>query len=216
MPWTMPGMRAAMLGLHDQDIAAVPLGDDLVLQVLRRVLAAQVRLERAAQARALLAQPLADDLQLRAGVIDDVAGRVDLVARRGDLALERRRAAADGLEARERSGRAADGGARLVDRIEKRREREQPERLERPALDRRARAKICGRSSTRAAETHRSRRETAPLRSCARADRATVCGSSRRLQPRETLAAHRRQREGRDGLDDAIEFEGPQGAWLHR
>ena len=38
----------------------------------------------------------------------------------------------------------------------------------------------------------------------------------RRLQPAETLAAHRRQREGRDRLDDPIEFEGPQGAWLHR
>ena len=76
------GNRAAMLGFDDEHIAAVPLGDDLILQMLRRVLAAQVRLERAPQPRPLLAQPLADDLQLRARVIDDVAGRVDLVARR--------------------------------------------------------------------------------------------------------------------------------------
>ena len=38
-----------MLGLHQQHVAAVALGDDLVLQVLRRVLAAQVRVQRLAQ-----------------------------------------------------------------------------------------------------------------------------------------------------------------------
>ena len=80
LPCTMPGIAAAMLGLHDQHVAAVALGDDLLLQVLRRVLAAQVRLERAAQPRALLAQPIADALQLRARVVDDLAGRIDLVA----------------------------------------------------------------------------------------------------------------------------------------
>ena len=38
----------------------------------------------------------------------------------------------------------------------------------------------------------------------------------RGLQPAETVAAHRREREGGHRLDDPIEFEGPQGAWLHR
>ena len=32
----------------------------------------------------------------------------------------------------------------------------------------------------------------------------------------EALGSHRREREVLDGLDDAIEFEGPQSAWLHR
>ena len=44
-------------------------------------------------------------------------------------------------------------------------------------------------------------------------DRARI---DRWLQPRQTLAAHRRQRERLDGLDDAIEFEALEGAWLHK
>jgi hypothetical protein len=38
----------------------------------------------------------------------------------------------------------------------------------------------------------------------------------RRLQAAEALTAHRRQRKRLYSLDDPIEFEGPQGAWLHR
>ena len=75
------GNGAAMLGLDDEHVAAVPLGDDLVLQILRRVLAAQVRLERAPQPGPLLAEPIADDLQFGARVIDHVARRIDLVPR---------------------------------------------------------------------------------------------------------------------------------------
>ena len=56
---------AAMLGLDDEHVAAVALGDDLILQVLRRFLAAQVRLERAAQPRPLLPQPIADQPSAR-------------------------------------------------------------------------------------------------------------------------------------------------------
>ena len=111
-PCTMPGIAAAVLGLDDEHVAAVALGDDLILQVLRGVLAAQVRLERAAQPRALLAQPLANALQLRAGVVDDVAGRVDLLAHLRDLALERRGAAAGRFEQRERSAARAGSPAR--------------------------------------------------------------------------------------------------------
>jgi hypothetical protein len=43
--------RAAMLRLDDEDIAAVPLGDDLILQVLGCVLAAQIRLEQKLRSR---------------------------------------------------------------------------------------------------------------------------------------------------------------------
>ena len=120
-----------MLGLHEEHVAAVPFRDDLVLQILRGVLAAQVRLERASQARALLAQPLPNELQLGARVVDDLTRRVDLVARLRRLAFERRGAAARGFEQRKRSRRASDSSPRFVDRIEKRGEREQAERFER-------------------------------------------------------------------------------------
>ena len=89
-----------MLGLHDEHVTAVSLGDDLILQVLRRVLAAQIRLERRAQARPLLAEAIANELQLRARAVDDVAGGVEFVAHRRRLALERGGGAARLIEQR--------------------------------------------------------------------------------------------------------------------
>ena len=77
------GDPVAVLGLHDDHVATVAFGDDLFLQVLGGVLPAQVRLERAAQPRLLLPHLVADRAQRRAGVIDDVAGRIDLFARVG-------------------------------------------------------------------------------------------------------------------------------------
>ena len=100
--------RRPVLGADDEHVAAVAVGDDLLLQVLRRVLAAQVRLERAAQPRPLLAQPIAHAPQLRARIVDDLAAGVDLAADVGDLRLEgggacrQSRAGSD-----RRSGRAA-------------------------------------------------------------------------------------------------------------
>ena len=44
---------------------------------------------------------------------------------------------------------------------------------------------------------------------------ATFCGSVDGCEPRQALVAHRRQREAADRLDDAIELERPQNAWLH-
>ena len=72
------GNVAAVLRSDDEHVAAVAFGDDLILEVLRRVLAAEVRLERAAQAGALLPQPIANGFQLRTRVVDDFARRVDL------------------------------------------------------------------------------------------------------------------------------------------
>ena len=132
----MPGMADAVLGAHDEHVAAVAVGDDLVLQVLRRVLAAQVRLERAPQARPLLAQAVAHRLQLGAGVVDHLAGRLDLVPRLGDLAAERRPAFGQGLRAAETAcavRRMARAGG--LDRLEELGQAEQPQRLERAALD---------------------------------------------------------------------------------
>ena len=85
------GDRRPMLGADDEHVAAVAVGDDLLLQILRRVLAAQIGLERAAQPGPLLAQALTDAAKLRARVVDDVAAGIDLPADVGDLRLEGRR-----------------------------------------------------------------------------------------------------------------------------
>ncbi len=90
-----PGNRGPVLGSDDEDVPAVAIGDDLLLQVLRRVLAAQIRLERAAQPRALLAKPIAQALQLRARIVDDLAAGIDLATDVGDLAFEGRRRVGD-------------------------------------------------------------------------------------------------------------------------
>ena len=99
--------RAAMLGTNHQHVAAVAIGDDLLLQILRRVRAAQERFERRRAASLLLpAQPLADAGERRAGVVGDLAGRLDLAPHVGDLALERRDGfapAASGSETRRRA-----------------------------------------------------------------------------------------------------------------
>ena len=209
--------RAAVLGLDDEHVAAVPLGDDLVLQVLRRLLAAQVRLERAAQARALLPQPIANQLQLRA--------RVDRRRRRtgrscratcADLALERRGAAARRLEQRERARRAADG----------RRATRPPSRETRPAPAAAAAssarpstasaARICGRSLDARSGNSALRGEVPRGFGRGGEQLRHLLRVGRRREPRQPLVAHRRQREAADGLDDAIEFEGPQGSRLHR
>ena len=84
------GNRRPVFRADDEHVAPVAVGDDLLLQVFRRVLAAQVGLERPAQPRALLAQAIAQALQLRTGIVDDLARRIDLAADVGDLALEGR------------------------------------------------------------------------------------------------------------------------------
>ena len=112
LPCTMPGIARAVFRADDEHVAAVAVGDDLLLQVLRRVLAAQVGLERAAQTRALLAQPIANALQLRTGIVHDLAAGIDLAAHVGDLALERGGRFDDRAEQRERRAGAADAARR--------------------------------------------------------------------------------------------------------
>ena len=141
--------RRPVLGADDEHVAAVAIGDDLLLQVLRRVLAAQVRLERAAQPRPLLAQAIAQALQLRAGIVDDFAGGIDLAA---DVARSRARTRPRSRRWRASSGNAAARaggcrGTRGVDRGE-----ESPPAPRRPAvrarvLRRRATSGVASRSS---------------------------------------------------------------------
>src|SRR5262249_60398316 len=86
------------------------------------------------QARAAPPSPFANYLPLAAGVIHDIAGRIDLVARSRDFVLEGRRAGACGPEQRKRSRRSANGGARFADRIEEPGECQETHRLERTSL----------------------------------------------------------------------------------
>ena len=98
------GDRGAVLGADHQHVAAVAIGDDLLLQVLRRVASAQKSVERRPQLRALLPQPIADARQRRRRVVGDVAGRIDLPPDVGDLALERRDALDQRAQQRKRIG----------------------------------------------------------------------------------------------------------------
>ena len=123
--------------------------------------------------------------------------------------------AGDGFEAGKRTGSAADGGPRLVDRIEKRGQREQPQRLERPPFDRQRveRLRQLGRRPQRERSVHRQETRRLGRMSEQIGDRRRL---DRGLQSVETLAAHRRQGEGGNCLNNPVEFEGPEGAWLHR
>ena len=209
------GDRGAVLGADDQHVAAVAVGDDLLLQVLRRVLAAQVGLERAAQPRALLAQPIADAPQLRARVVHHLAARIDLAAHVGDLALERRGGLDDRGEQRERGAGAADAAGGWPQRIRGTSRARAGAAVRARALRRRALRGSRPVRRARAARSRRFPRETAPLRpsSPARAppSPASCSGCSRASRSR----AGRRLREPRDGRDDAIEFEGLEGSGMH-
>ncbi|OFW32198.1 MAG: hypothetical protein A3G76_09275 [Acidobacteria bacterium RIFCSPLOWO2_12_FULL_65_11] len=208
------GNGATMLGPDEQDVPAVALGDDLVLEVLRRLLAAQVRLERAAQSRALLAQSLANELQLRAGMIDDFAGGVDLVPCLRRLAPEGGRGPARRVEPRKRSGRPANRRSGVVDRVKEGGEREQLVRVERRALDgeRAQNLRQFGRCAER--EPRVLRQEPRCLGGV-REQVGDLLRIDRGPKPRQTLGAHGRHGKTLDGLDDLIEFEGPEDAWLH-
>ena len=198
LPCTMPGIAAAVFGAHDQHVAAVAIGDDLLLQVLRGVLAAQVRLERAAQARALLAQPVADAPQLRARIVDDVAAGIDLAAHVGDLALERGRGLDDRARARGKAARArrtaADGG---FDRSEEVGEPEQLQRLERAAFDRERVERSPRAPPARAARSRRRPRGSARSRRSSPARPPPLPASAQRVQPGEPVRA--RAASARDG-----------------
>ncbi len=124
-----------MFGAHHQHVAAVAVGDDLLLQVLRRVALAEERLERAAQPASLRAQPVADRTERRAGIVGDVTGGVDLAADVGDLGGTTRpvrRCARAEESCRPRS----DGTATLLDRFQVVGQRQQAQRFERAAVDR--------------------------------------------------------------------------------
>ena len=211
------GNAAPMLGLHDEHVAAVALGDDLVLQVLRGVLAAQVGLERAAQPASAAGAAVPDDPQLRAGVIDDIARRVDLVARPRRLSpLNEAIGALAAIEEREGRRRRAGWPSR-VSSTESRNVASASRRSAssgRPSTA--SEPRMAGRSSPRpqregallADERGRLARGREPA---APPSRGSVDG----CEARQALVAHRRQGEAAHRLDDAIELEGPKNSRLH-
>ena len=214
-PWTMPGMPLRCSALTTQHVAAVSLGDDLVLQVLRRVLAAQVRLERAAQPRLLPPQPVANASQLRARIVDDLARRVDVGARPGDFALERR-----GVGARpcRRAGRRRRRGG-WRSRVSSTESRNAASASNRGASS--ARPRRPARPGSRAVPDERAVRKAAVLR-----DVLGGLGGGRQqfrhhgvlgrgFERCQALRAHRGERKRAHCVDDAIEFERPKGGSMH-
>ena len=205
------GYCRAVFRTHHQHVPAVAIRDDLLLKVLRGVFPAQVRLQRSPQPRLLLAQPIPNAPQLGAGVVHDLAGRIDLPTDIREFALERRRRLRHGAQDRKRCAGAPNAGRRRLDRSEEGREREQRQRLQRPAFHcqvRQRRIEILWRS-----KRNLSGPPEKPHRLCRRRQR---CGDgatvSLRLKPRKPARAWRRLCEAANRLDDPVEFEGLQSA----
>ena len=205
--------RGAVFGANDQHVAAVSIGHDLLLQVLRRVLAAQIGLERPAQPRALLAQPVPDPPQLAARIVHHLACGVDLAPDVRDLSFEGGDTIGDGAENREGCARAAYASCGRIHGRKKRGERHQLCGVEGPSFyskpgkylvefrcsskrDLVVSEKACG---------FRSRRQCPP-------HRAAIGQRRKRVQPR---LAHGRLRVSGDDTNDAIEFERAQGTSVH-
>ena len=121
---------APVLGSHHQHVTAVSLGDDLLLQVLRRVLAAHELIERRPQPLAFLPQLVAHPAEQRAGVIEHLAAWVDGVTHSADLVLEARRARHDAVEDGKDARRLAHGVSGELHRIEEIGDAPQWQRLE--------------------------------------------------------------------------------------
>ncbi len=204
----------AMFGANHEHVAPVAVRHDLLLEILRRVLAAEVRFQRSAQPRPLLPQPLPDRLQRRARIVDDFAGLVDLPADVGRLRARRRRSNRQSLAGSEtRSARA--GSWRSVLSTDARNEASalsctgssaRPSTASESSDD----LEIVGRLQADVVfgqELHGFRR--------GRERCADVLDARQRLEPGELRASGRRLRETADRFDNPIEFKGPQGAWMH-
>ena len=208
------GNRGPVLGAHDEHVAAVAVGDDLVLQVAGGVAAAQVRLERCPQPRALLSQAVADGPELTARVVVDLAARIDLVADVSHFGLERRGRVHERREERVAARGPLDGGARLLERVEEISEPEEPQWLERAALH--------GQRGERRADVGRRLQWEEPAvgevarplgRRAERLRDAARIGL--RPKPCEALATERGRGVTAHGLDDAIKLQGVLRSSLH-
>ena len=145
-------------------------------------------------------------------MVHDFAGRIDSSAGLGGFVPERRCGIADGHEARKRARRAANGRTGLVNRVEKRRQREQAQRFERAPLDREGSQYVRQRVAP-------AEREPGPCRQVARRlarvrqPLGDLPVGRRRAAPDDLRPSASRQTSGR--LRRSVELEGPKGAWLH-
>ena len=209
-----PRNRGAMFGADDDHVAAVAIGDDLVLQVFRRVAPAHVRLERRPQLRPLAPQPVADARERRARVVGHLARRIDLPADFGDFALERRDPLDQLPQDREHRRRIPHRRARVLDRFEKVGEAEQASRLERAPLDVQ-RLDDCLEVRRRAEREAGMIAEEAGPFGC-RALGGEDGGHVRhRTEVRQAFGAGRRHRQIDDRRHDLIKLERAQGTWVH-
>ncbi len=203
-----------VLGADDENVPAVAVGDDLVLKVPRRVAAAQVGLQRVPQARALLPQPVANRPEFAARLVVHLAARVDLLPDVSDLRLERRRHLGQGSQVHVAAGRPTNGGARLVERRQEIGQPEQPDRLERAALDgeRRQRGvdvrwRLERKHAAVGQVTDALGGRPEPLRDAARV--------RLRAERRQPVAAEGRRGKAADRLDDAVELQSVLRGSLH-
>ena len=206
--------RMAMFRPDHHHVTAVAIGDNLVLQILGGIAAADQRIQRAPQLRPLAPQPVADSGERRAGIVHDIAARIDLAPDVGILVFERGGGISQRTEQRIAARQAPDGVARGVHRVEKFRQPEEPQRFERPALD--------GQRLERLRQLCRcEQREAGNVgeRACPFGRGALAGGDARgvsgRTQLEHPLVATRRDRERGSRRDDALEFEGPECARIH-
>ncbi len=197
---------AAVLGAHHQHVAPIALGDHLLLQVLGGVAAAHELLEGGAQALPFLAEPLADAAQLRAGLVDHVASRIDGPADRGDFAGEVRGTRHRAQEDRERAGRLAHRRGRVADRVEQVGDAAQGERVEHLAVDAQAGQRLSNPGARPQREQRIALQERGRLAGGAQR-LGHRGGVGQRLERRQRRLAHGRQRQAGDDLHDAIEFQ---------
>ena len=163
--------------------------------------------------RTLLPQALANAPQLRARIVHDLAGRIDLAPDVRDLRLEAGGGSRDRAQDRVRPAGAADSRSGCFDRGEEVGERQELARIEGAAFDRQrcqARVEVVRRAESDGGfrqETNGLGRRVQSRRDLARLDE--------RRQARQPGQTGRRLREAADRFDDAIEFESPEGAGVH-
>ena len=207
-PCTMPGIAAAVLGAHHQHVAAVAVGDDLLLQVLRRVASAQER-RRAWSAASRFCLRSRSRMLASAGLAlsatspdGSILRRTSAISPLNDATV---RPAAAGSETARRPIR--DGAARLLDRFEVVGQAEQAQRLERAALDasasrivlevgrraqRKARDDRPGSACPRSSPAARRPRAAASVSGCSSASRSRPVGVTARPVTTDTMRSNSR------------------------
>ena len=208
------GYGAAVLGSDDEHVPAAAIGDDLFLQVAGGFAPAKVGLERRSKPRALLPQAVPNGFQLRARLVDDLAGRGDLRRDVGAFSFERGGRIHEGPQARKGMTRTPNGGARRFDRSEESRKARELQGLERASLHGKPRehgVDIGGRIEWKrpaiVEQTDRFGR--------GRQRQPDLPRVGLRAQVGQALPPERRQRQPRDGIHNTVVFEGPQGTGLH-